>query len=83
MGKIFAKLVAGTENDKHDNHVIIKVENTQENAEKRKSRGNAIHFIGTDRLIFTFEGNQNLLKQRRELRALPPSVLAVQGLRCI
>jgi hypothetical protein len=28
-----------------------------------------------DRLIFTFKGNQNLLKQRRMSRALPPSVL--------
>jgi hypothetical protein len=31
---MYAKLVAGTENDKHDNHEIIKIENTQENAEK-------------------------------------------------
>jgi hypothetical protein len=30
-----------------------------------------------DRLMFTFKGNQNLLKQRRVSRALPPSVLAV------
>jgi hypothetical protein len=36
MGK-YAKLVAGTENDKHDNHEIIKTENTQENAEKHQS----------------------------------------------
>jgi hypothetical protein len=32
--KIYAKLLAGTENDKDDNHEIIKIENTQENAEK-------------------------------------------------
>jgi hypothetical protein len=36
-GKILAKLVAGTENDKHDNHTIIKIENTQENAEKHQN----------------------------------------------
>jgi hypothetical protein len=71
------KNVTGTENDKHDNHEIIKIENAQENAEKRESRGNAIHFIGMDRLIFTVEGNQNLLTQRRVSRTLPPSVLAV------
>jgi hypothetical protein len=77
MGK-YAKLVAGTENDKHDNHEIIKIENTQGNAKKTsESRGNAIHFIGMDKLIFTFKGNQNLLKQRRVSRALPPSVLTV------
>jgi hypothetical protein len=35
-GKICAKLVACTENDKHDNHEIIKIENTQENAEKHQ-----------------------------------------------
>jgi hypothetical protein len=28
MGK-YAKLIAGTENDEHDNHEIIKTENTQ------------------------------------------------------
>jgi hypothetical protein len=28
------KLFAGTENDKHDNNEIIKIENSQENAEK-------------------------------------------------
>jgi hypothetical protein len=37
MGK-YAKLVAGTENDRHDNHEIIKIENTQENSEKHQSR---------------------------------------------
>jgi hypothetical protein len=42
----YAKLVAGTENDKHGNREIIKVENTQENAEKHQSRGNLIHFVG-------------------------------------
>jgi hypothetical protein len=36
-GEISAKLLAGTENDKHDNHEIIKTENTQENAEKQHS----------------------------------------------
>jgi hypothetical protein len=34
---MYAKLVAGTENDKHDNHEIIKIKNTQENAEKHQS----------------------------------------------
>jgi hypothetical protein len=42
-----------------------------------------IHVIGMDRLIFTFKGNQNLLKQQRVSRALPASVLAVKGLKCI
>jgi hypothetical protein len=61
----------------HNNHEIIKNENAQEKAEKHESRRNAIHFIGMDRLIFTFEGNQNLLKQRCVSMALPSSVLAV------
>jgi hypothetical protein len=68
----------GTENDKHDNHEIIKTENTQENTEKhQESRGNVIYFIEMDKLLFTFKGNQNLLKQWRVSSALPPSVLAV------
>jgi adenine specific DNA methylase Mod len=33
-GKMYAKLVAGTENDKTRYHEIIETENTQENAEK-------------------------------------------------
>jgi hypothetical protein len=37
MGKIYAKLVAGTKNDKHYNHEIIKIENIQQNAEKHQS----------------------------------------------
>jgi hypothetical protein len=38
MGKyMHAKLVTGTENDKHDNHEIIKTENTQEYTEKHQS----------------------------------------------
>jgi hypothetical protein len=63
------------------NRIIMKLlrsKNTQENAEKHKeSLGNAIHFIGMDRLIFTSKGNENLLKQQHVSRALPPSVLAV------
>jgi hypothetical protein len=75
-GKIYAKLVAGTENDKHDNNEIIKIENTQENAANRVTR-KCDTCMGMDKLIFTFKGNQNLLKHRRVSRALPPSVLAV------
>jgi hypothetical protein len=40
-------------------------------------------FLGMDKLVFIFKGNQNLLKQRCVSRALPPSVLAVLGLKCI
>jgi hypothetical protein len=62
------------------NTIIMKLlssKKTQENTEKHQSRENAIYFIGMGRLIFTFKGNQNLLKQRHVSRALPPSVLAV------
>jgi hypothetical protein len=45
----------GTESDKHDNHEIIKIKNTQENAEKHKSQGCD---IGMDEFIITFKGKQ-------------------------
>jgi hypothetical protein len=73
---MYEKLVAGTENDKHDNHEIISIEN-KENAEKPQSHEEMRSFLGMDKLVFIFKGNQNLLKQRRVSRALPPSALAV------
>jgi hypothetical protein len=83
MGKIYAKLVAGTENDKHDNYEIIKIENTQENSENDQSHEKMRYFYRDGQTDIYLFGNQNLLKQRRVSKALPSSVLAVYGLKCI
>jgi hypothetical protein len=50
LGK-HARSVAGTENYKHDNHEIIKIENKLENGEKHRchEKRNAIHFIAMSR----------------------------------
>jgi hypothetical protein len=65
MGKIHATLVHKFRVQKMTNMIIMKIENTWENAGKRLSHKETWYiFTGTDRLIFTFRGNQNMLKQQ-------------------
>jgi hypothetical protein len=57
-GKIYAKLVAATENYKHNNREFMKVKNKEGNTKNPSSRKCDIFYEGLRRLIFTFKGKE-------------------------